>query len=282
MIRVCFLGLALCLTSMPAWGEAGEKDKHLERMKLEHATDSPVASPAADTEPASAVDSKDVVYADIDGTEITGYLATPADGATAAAVIVIHEWWGLNDNIRAMTRRLAGEGYTALAVDLYAGEVAETREDALRLATASRERTAEIEQNLRSARDYLEQQQNAAKVGVIGWCFGGGWSLRTALLLGSDIDATVIYYGRLVTDRGTLEALESPVLGIFGALDEGIPVVSVREFQSVLDRLGKPATVHIYEGADHAFANPSGTRYNEGAAQDAWGKTLTFFARYLR
>ena len=101
-------------------------------------------------------------------------------------------------------------------------------------------------------------------------------------MLGNDIDATVIYYGRLVTDSKKLEALQSPVLGIFGALDEGIPVASVREFQSVLDRLGKPATVHIYEDADHAFANPSGTRYNEGAAQDAWGKTLLFFGRYLR
>ena len=195
---------------------------------------------------------------------------------------MIHEWWGLNDNIRAMTRQLAGEGYAALAVDLYFGEVAENRDDALRLARGSRERTSELEENLRSAWHYLKTEQNVRKIGVIGWCFGGGWSLRTGLMLGSDIDAVVVYYGRLVTDSKVLENLEAPLLGIFGAIDEGIPVTTVREFQSELDRLGKSASIHIYEGADHAFANPSGTRYNENAAQDAWGRTLNFFGRFLR
>ncbi len=282
MMRLFSFGVALCLMSTAAWSSDARKEDYLERMKREHATDSPVASPAAQEDPASNVESRDVDYADIGGSKITGYLATPTEGNATAGIIVIHEWWGLNDNIRAMTRRLAGEGYATLAVDLYAGEVAETREDALRLAKGSRDRAAELEQNLRSAWDYLEQKQGVAKVGVIGWCFGGGWSLRTALLMGGDIDATVIYYGNLVTSRKTLDTLESPVLGIFGALDQGIPIATVREFQSVLDSLGKEATVHIYEDANHAFANPSGTRYNERAAQDAWGKTLNFLARFLR
>lgn len=119
-------------------------------------------------------------------------------------------------------------------------------------------------------------------IGVVGWCFGGGWSLQTALALGDGIDATVIYYGRLVTDPAELEPLTSPVLGIFGSLDQGIPVETVREFESALDSLGKEATIHVYEGADHAFANPSGTRYNAEAAEDAWEKTMAFFAQNLR
>ena len=282
MLRICSLCALLFLTSAVTQSTERTNDDYLSRMQREHATDAPVASAATNTEPASDVSSRVVDYADIDGATVSGYLATPAEGRPRAGIIVIHEWWGLNDNIRAMTRRLAGEGYAALAVDLYEGEVAETSEDALRLARGTRDKAQRLEQNLRAAWTFLKQDQGVAKVGVIGWCFGGGWSLRTALLLGNDIDATVIYYGRLATDRKTLQALESPVLGIFGALDEGIPVATVREFQGQLDSLGKDASIHIYEDADHAFANPSGTRYNDGAATDAWGKTLTFYAAKLR
>lgn len=282
MPRLCSLCALLILASTATHSAEKTGDDYLTRMQREHAADTPIASAATKTEPASEVSSKDVDYVDIDGDTVAGYLATPAEGKPRAGIIVIHEWWGLNDNIRAMAERLAGEGYAALAVDLYEGEVAETREDALRLARGTSDKAPRLEQNLRGAWTFLKKDPGVAKVGVIGWCFGGGWSLRTALLLGDDIDATVIYYGRLATDRKTLEALDSPVLGIFGALDEGIPVTTVREFQGTLDRLGKNASIHIYEDAHHAFANPSGTRYNEGAATDAWAKTLAFYGENLR
>ena len=122
----------------------------------------------------------------------------------------------------------------------------------------------------------------SARVGSVGWCFGGGWSLRTGLLLGDDLDAAVIYYGRPVTDPAELAPLTAPVLGIFGELDGGIPVESVREFEAAMKKAGKAASIHIYPDADHAFANPSGTRYNEEAADDAWQKTLAFFDEHLR
>jgi carboxymethylenebutenolidase len=147
---------------------------------------------------------------------------------------------------------------------------------------ASMEREAQLEENLRQARAFLIDDLHATEIGVIGWCFGGGWSLRTALLLPDGIDATVIYYGRIVTDREELAALRSPVLGIFGAEDRGIPVEDVREFERVLHELEKPAKIHVYEGAAHAFANPSGTRYDPGAAEDAWNRTLAFLARHLK
>jgi carboxymethylenebutenolidase len=282
MYRFLIVALTLCITPTLVAADETTKDDYIERLEVEHATDSPVASPAAQVEPDGEIVSQEVIYAGIDGVDVVGYLAKPATGEAKAGILVIHEWWGLNDNIRSMARQLAGEGYLALAVDLYEGEVAETREDAGRLARTSRDNPGRGQQNLQQAWQYLKDEQGVEKVGVIGWCFGGGWSLQTALMLGEGIDAAVIYYGRVITDRDALEALTAPILGIFGALDGGIPVATVREFQTILDLIGKPASIHIYEGADHAFANPSGTGYNENAATDAWSKTLAFFGQTLQ
>ena len=118
-------------------------------------------------------------------------------------------------------------------------------------------------------------------MGVIGWCFGGGWSFRTALALPDAIDAAVIYYGEPVTDRDRLDALEMPILGLFGGADQGIPVARVREMEAALDALGKDATIVVYDGANHAFANPSGRRYDAEAAEDAWTRTTAFLAEHL-
>jgi carboxymethylenebutenolidase len=282
MRRFWILVSAPLLSPALATASQTEQDDYVTRMEREHATDEPVASPAAQVQPGGEVVSEDVTYAKLDEKQIVGYLAKPAKGEPTAGIIVIHEWWGLNDNVKSMARQLAGEGYAALAVDLYEGEVAEAREDASRLARASGENPERGELNLQQAWEYLKDDVGVSRVGVIGWCFGGGWSLRAALMMGEGLDAAVIYYGRVVTDRDSLEPLSVPLLGIFGALDQGIPVATVREFQATLDSLGKPASIHIYEDADHAFANPSGTRYNEPAAEDAWAKTLTFFGQLLR
>ena len=189
------------------------EEDHLARMAREHRDDSPETG-AADRE-APASQGEEVVYARLDEKEITGYLARPAT-ASGSAVLVIHEWWGLNDNIRTMARKLADAGHLALAVDLYEGEVAEDRETARALATRARERTERGEENMRQALAYVQEELGVEKVGVIGWCFGGGWSLATALNEPDGIDATVIYYGRVVTDPERLASLDSPVLGIFG------------------------------------------------------------------
>lgn len=255
-------------------------EEYVSKMEKEHATDEPVASPASRVDPEIEIVALDATYAGIDGKDIVGYMAHPEGEIPKAGLVVIHEWWGLNDNVKAMARRLAGAGYLALAVDLYEGEVAEDRTDASRLARASGERTEQILDNLGQAIEHL-RSAGVERIGVIGWCFGGGWSLRTALAFPDQVDATVIYYGRLTSDQDELQSLSSPVLGIFGALDEGIPVATVREFQAALDALDKEAAIHIYEDADHAFANPSGTRYNKTAAEDAWAKTLAFFTQHM-
>lgn len=265
-------------------GEAqGAEDSFDERIAKEHEGDAPVASGAAAAEPAIPVTAETVTYATVDGREVRGYFARPEHSAgPLPGLIVIHEWWGLNDNVRKMTERLAGEGYAAMAVDLYEGEVAEDPDRARQLAVASKDRVPEIQQNLSQARDYLAREVGAPKIGTIGWCFGGGWSLVTAELLGDRIHATVIYYGRLTSDPQRLVRVEAPILGIFGSEDRGIPVSSVREFEAALNALDHPVEIRVYEGADHAFANPSGTRYNAEAAADAWEKTRAFLQKHLR
>ncbi len=261
---------------------SGEKPDYIDRMSAEHKDDSPVANASADAEITEPVVTETVAYANVDGQKITGYLAKPeGTDSNLPGIIVIHEWWGLNDNIRMMTRRLASLGYKALAVDLYRGKVAETPENAGKYAREVGENNENAVDNLRQAYAYLDSEEEVTKTGVLGWCFGGAWSLNTALAIPDKIDASVIYYGRLVTDPDRLEKLDMPILGLFGAEDRGIPVENVREFESVLNDLGKDATIHIYEDAGHAFANPSGTRYNEEAAEKAWTETTEFLNEHL-
>lgn len=277
----CIALSVVCLAPAGAQETTAADKEYVESMGREHAGDTPVANPMSEGATGEIV-TESVEYATLDGTAVSGHLAMPADGKPSAAMIVIHEWWGLNDNVRAMAEKLAAEGYAALAVDLYEGEVATDRDGAMTLVRAAQAKGERLEENLRQARAWLGDTLSVDRVGVIGWCFGGGWSLRTGLAQGDAIDATVIYYGRLVTDAAELAPLASPVLGIFGAEDGGIPVDSVKAFEAAMKEAGKSAAIHIYEGADHAFANPSGTRYNAEAAQDAWAKTVAFLAENLQ
>ncbi|MEM8930731.1 MAG: dienelactone hydrolase family protein [Acidobacteriota bacterium] len=256
--------------------------QHTEAMAREHAGDTPEPSPMTSLEPAVPVTAERVVYGSVGGSEVTGYVARPkAGGDGLPGVIVIQEWWGLNENIEAMTRRLAGEGYLALAVDLYGGKVGTTRDEARALTRAARENPDALDAHLRAAYRWLDAQ-GAPAIGSIGWCFGGGLSLRTALLHPETLDAAVIYYGRVVTDPQELAPLRVPILGLFGSEDGGIPIETVRAFEAALRGHGQEPTIHVYEGADHAFANPSGTRYDADAAERAWAETTAFLAAHLK
>jgi carboxymethylenebutenolidase len=136
--------------------------------------------------------------------------------------------------------------------------------------------------NLKQAYAYLHDHEHATKMGVIGWCFGGGWSLQTALLFPDKLDAVVMYYGQPVTDVKTLATLKMPLLGLFGEEDMGITVADVDNFQTALKQAGVNADIHEYPGAGHAFANPSGQNYKPDVAKDAWGRTIKFFKQYLQ
>ena len=275
--RVFFvMGWALLLV---ACSDSPEED-FVNRMDREHEGDTPVENASQNLKQSAEVIGEEVQYATVGGQEISGYLAKPEGAMNAPGIIVIHEWWGLNDNIRMMADKLAGEGYTALAVDLYGGKVAESPDSAGTYARSVN--NEEALDNLTQAYTYLNEKQAAKNIGVIGWCFGGAWSLNTALAHPQKIDATVIYYGRLVTDTDKLKTLEMPVLGIFGEEDGGIPPQRVKEFESALNEVGVDNSIHIYEGAGHAFANPSGTRYVEEAAEDAWQKTVRFLEQNLK
>ena len=209
------------------------------------------------------------------------YLSLP-EGVTAPlpAVVVVHEWWGLNDHIRHWTDRLAADGYAALAVDLYDGAVATDRETALSLMQGVDEtRAREI---LAAAHRFLAEDERvqAPKRGVVGWCFGGGWSLQQALHH-PDLDAAVVYYGRLETDPAALAPIAAPMMGVFGNQDAGIPPAAVDAFAAAMEEAGKELELHRYD-ANHAFANPSSGRYNPEAAEDAWSHTQAFLAKHLK
>jgi carboxymethylenebutenolidase len=282
---VTVLALVLAAGAAPlAAAPHSAGDDYAATLRTMHAHETASASPATEPEPARAVKSEEVVYATLEGKPVVGYLARPAaSGQDLPALIVIQEWWGLNDNMRAMTRRLAGEGYVALAVDLYEGVKATNPKEAQAAVESALAQMPRLTENLRQARAYLGGDKiGARKVGVVGWCFGGGWSLATALDLGDRIDAAVLYYGRVVTDPKELAKLQAPLLGHFGAADDSIPVARVREFEAALKQAGKPAEIHVYEGAGHAFANPSGQSYQERAATESWQRTVAFFARHLK
>src|SRR3954467_3826190 len=187
----------LTLVLIPAAVHAADAKTDAARMAQEHKHDKPAPTQAAVQEPSHPVSTEEVTYAEVGGKPARGYLAAPKEAkGNLPGLIVIHEWWGLNDNIRAMTRRLAGEGYRALAVDLYGGATATSPDAAIKLMNVVLADTAPAAANLKQAVTYLKAK-GVKKIGVIGWCFGGGWSLQTALLAPSDIDATVIYYGHL-------------------------------------------------------------------------------------
>ncbi|MDQ3034230.1 MAG: dienelactone hydrolase family protein [Myxococcota bacterium] len=208
------------------------------------------------------------------------YLALP-EGSPRAALLVIHEWWGLNDHIRHWADRLAADGYAALAIDLYGGRTAATSEEAMELMRAVDDTQADA--TIRDAITFLESDPRVASAqrhGVIGWCFGGGWALEAALRHPGASDAVVMYYGRPVTDVERLRALDSPLLGIFGDLDESIPPERVDEFEAALEAAEVPHELLRFD-APHAFANPSGPRYDHDAAAAAWEATRAFLARTL-
>lgn len=216
---------------------------------------------------------------ELDGTG--AYLSLPPGAKTPVpAVVVIHEWWGLNGHIKHWADRLAADGYAALAVDLYGTKVATTPDEAMALMKSVDNEAAR--KTLGAAHRFLAEDPRIAanKRGVIGWCFGGGWSLQHALST-PDLDAAVVYYGRLVDDPQALSSISAPVLGVFGNLDEGIPPASVDAFEGAMKEAGRPLKVLRFD-APHAFANPSSKRYREEAAASAWTEVRAFLAENLR
>lgn len=206
-----------------------------------------------------------------------GWLSQPKTTGSYPGVIMIHEWWGLNNHMKMMAERLAGEGYIVIAVDLF-GSVATTADQA-RLQIGAMKQEVAI-QNLKAAAAYVKQE-GATKIASLGWCFGGGQSLQFSLS-GEPLDATVIYYGQPVMDEERLKNISWPVLGVFGDKDASISVESVEQFKSALTQAGVANEIYRYPNVGHAFANPSGANYAPDETKDAWDKTLAFLKDALK
>ena len=282
MLSWTFLPILLCLAPAAYAASMSDAD-YMAAMAAMHASDMPVPSAGAVEKPSQPITGADVTYATVGGKEVKGYLSRPAAAkGPLPAIIVIHEWWGLNDNIRRMADRLADEGYETLAVDLYNGQSAQTPDDAKKYMMEVMGNKDAAKDNLRQAYAYLHDHEHASRMGVIGWCFGGGWSLQTGLLFPDKLNAVVMYYGQPVTDVKVLATLKMPLLGLFGEEDMGITVADVLNFQDALKQAGVNADIHEYPGAGHAFANPSGEHYQPAVAKDAWKRTLAFFKQHLQ
>jgi carboxymethylenebutenolidase len=209
-----------------------------------------------------------------------GYLSVP-EGCRGPGVVVIQEWWGLVPHIESVADRLAGEGYVALAPDLYHGEKTKSPDEAGKLMMALDIERAE--RDLRGAVELLlaHPAVNSSKVGTVGFCMGGVLSLYAAAANGQ-VGACVVFYGVHPKVNPPLENLRAPVLGFYAEKDDFVPHAAARELEARLKSLGKRAEFHIYPGTDHAFFNDTRSEvYDAAAAADAWRRTLDFFRENL-
>ena len=274
-MRRLILTLALPLTlTIAACSHEKKSDEH-----ASHATTTESATaPATATAAAGPL----VTFPSVNG-DASGYLAVPSSGpAKKPAVIVIQEWWGLDDWIREQTDRLASQGYVALAVDLYRGKSTKDPAEAHELMRGMPEDRAMAD--LIAAFNYLAAREDVDRkhIGAIGWCMGGGYALALATNE-PRLAASAVNYGRLVTDRDAITKINAQILGNFGAEDRGIPAEDVKKFGAELTKYGKLSDIKIYEGAGHAFMNPNNKEgYNAQAAADAQARIDRFFTRTLR
>jgi carboxymethylenebutenolidase len=228
-----------------------------------------------------AATGKEVSYKSGDET-VKAILYTPEGRGPYPGVIVIHEWWGLNDWVKEQASKLADQGYAALAVDLYRGKVATTPEEAheiMRGVPADR-----AARDLHAAFEFLQSQGNVKKdrIASIGWCMGGGYSLDVALAEPT-LTAAVINYGHLATDPAAIGKIHAAILGNFGGQDKGIPPDDVQKFEEQLKKDGKKADIKIYPDAGHAFENPNNkSGYRAEDTADAWQRTVKFLEDNLK
>ena len=228
-----------------------------------------------------AATSKNVSYKSGDET-VHAVLYTPQGKGPFPGIVVIHEWWGLNDWVKEQGAKISDLGYITLAIDLYRGKVATTPEEAHEIMRGVPEDRAK--RDLHAAVEFLSAQPNVKKdrLGAIGWCMGGGYALNLAIA-DPKLKAVVINYGHHATEKNNLRKIHASVLGIFGGEDQGIPVADVHKFQSDLQDLGKKVEIHIYPDAGHAFENPNNQKgYRADDAAKAEKITQTFLAHDLK
>ena len=212
---------------------------------------------------------------------LEAFVAWPAGRDAAPAVVVVHERWGLNDQIRGVARRLAQEGYVAIVPDLYHGKVAGDPEYALELMRGLDEKKAVADLVTAAAWLRAQPRVQGQRLGVVGFCMGGRLS-QLLSLSGTPIAAAVMFYGRPETDPGALAALQAPLLAHFGGEDRTIGADQVDALKAGLAKAGKAGDVYVYPGAGQAFMNEMRNSYHSDAARLAWARTLQFFQKHLK
>jgi carboxymethylenebutenolidase len=214
-------------------------------------------------------------FSSSDGNTLHAYVAMPIGNGPHPAVLLIHEWWGLNEDTVAKADALATNGYVVMAVDAWRGVSTRSMPRAiLQVTTTSQER---VSGDLDAAFQYLTSlpQVDTNRIAAMGFCFGGGQSLRFGMR--HPVAATILFYGELTTDPAELAALKGrPVLGIFGAEDPVISTASVQAFERALNDLQIESQITIYPGVGHAFANQEDAINRPGPAMDAWQEALGF------
>lgn len=211
-----------------------------------------------------------------DGIDASGYLIKSSSQSNKW-IFIFHEWWGLNDYIKRESDELKTKlgDINILAIDLYDGKVADNREDAAKyMQSVEEKRAINI---IKGAIDFVGSE---TLVGTIGWCFGGGWSLNASIMLKQQGSACVIYYGIIENTTETFKELKAPVLGIFAEKDGWITPDVYGNLEKNLKNAGKNVTIKSFN-ADHAFANPSNTKFDETSTKEAKKLTFEFFKKYL-
>ena len=215
------------------------------------------------------------------GKKTAGFLARPKEDGTYPAVIVIHEIWGVVDHIKEVARRLAREGYVALAVDLFEGKSVSKLEEGRKF----REQFSEekILGDLNRAFDYLGSLQyvNPKSIGSIGFCMGGGLSLLLACRK-NELAAAVVFYGRNPSPIDQVKNIQCPILGNYAGADMAITESDINLLKQTLRKYKKTFDMKTYPEAPHAFFNDTRESYRPEAAKDAWTRTLQFFNKYLK
>jgi carboxymethylenebutenolidase len=212
-----------------------------------------------------------IQYKTSDGLVANGYFI-PSKKKSKKWLIVIQEWWGLNENIKHEADKYSKDlqDMNILAVDMYDGKVAATADSAAKIM-----RSVDMNRLANIIRGAITLAGDKASIYTVGWCFGGMWSLQTAILAGSQAKGTVMFYGRPESNMEKLKSIQCDVIGFFGNLDRSPAPAMVTEFENNMKAAGKNLVTHKYE-AGHGFANPSNPSFNAAAAADSYSKAIAF------
>ena len=276
LVAFCFLiGLSSCNAGRDAEQPSPAVIAAEPDAVLEPATDE-------DANPGTSVVDEILPYAEVNEQLVYGYFAFPADMVEAIpAVILIHDRWGLDEQTRELSRRLAAEGYIVVAIDLFGGEVADSPGPARTLEIGVFENPQLAAENIRQAHRFVKDTFGSPRIASLGFGFGGGWSLNAAMLLPDELSASVIFYGQVTDDERKLATVQAAVLGLFGADDRVIPARSVLEFEKTLQLLDKNFEIEIFPGAGRGFADPRSKNFSAETTALAWVHTLKFLGQHL-